>query len=587
MVFSDQANENELKFAKEAGFFDGSPIIRWLIGCAFTLCLFAFLHFREERLDVLEIHTPAQNFVVAQTDFDYFDEKQTIINKQDAVRDIGNIFEISSKDTREVRAHFEEQLVRRAEWYTSHEPPSFEKVFKAADLIERQLFQIKLTDPRTFQKMEQYGIHLEETLIYSPKDPQIPQKLPPFLWSFIKAKVLEGEGVDAEAVNTAVNFFETQEYMLVPNPDGERAIRKGIQAQIPDRYSRVKAGNRIIDQGEIVNSSHMAKMLAMKAALRNQRNLWHPLTLFGSLILTLLAVGIFIVYFRTTQPQVLYSNRKLLLITTTIALTLGFAKMTELFLIHSRTNWIEAIRYPIFVPFAAIMIASLINANVAIFISGFLTIILAVTLAFERQGFMVMNLAAAFVAILSTKTLRRRKEVFVVCFKGWLCAVAVILSIQFYQGHFWGEGAFADMISSAVFLLITAVLVIGLLPLFESGFKIMTDATLMEYMDPNNDLLRSLAIEAPGTYQHSVVVGNLAESAAMAIGANGLFCRVATLYHDIGKTRTPQYFSENQNNGVNIHQLLTPKESAEVILAHVPEGVALARKGGCPSSLSM
>jgi putative nucleotidyltransferase with HDIG domain len=236
----------------------------------------------------------------------------------------------------------------------------------------------------------------------------------------------------------------------------------------------------------------------------------------------------------------------------------------------------------VFVPFAAIMIASLINANVAIFITGFLTIILAVTLAFERQGFMVMNLAAAFVAILSTKALRQRKEVFVVCFKGWLCAVAVIFSIQFYQGHLLTEGVFSDILSSAFFLMLTAVLVIGLLPLFESGFKIMTDATLMEYMDPNNPLLRSLAIESPGTYQHSIVVGHLAESAALAIGANGLFCRVATLYHDIGKTKTPQYFSENQANGVNIHQLLTPKESAEVILAHVPEGVALARKGGLP-----
>jgi len=110
----------------------------------------------------------------------------------------------------------------------------------------------------------------------------------------------------------------------------------------------------------------------------------------------------------------------------------------------------------------------------------------------------------------------------------------------------------------------------------------MTDVTLMEYMDPNNDLLRRLTIEAPGTYQHSVVVGNLAEAAATAIGANGLFCRVATLYHDIGKMVTPQYFTENQQGGMNIHQLLTPYESAQVIIAHVSEGVAMARKAGLP-----
>jgi putative nucleotidyltransferase with HDIG domain len=110
----------------------------------------------------------------------------------------------------------------------------------------------------------------------------------------------------------------------------------------------------------------------------------------------------------------------------------------------------------------------------------------------------------------------------------------------------------------------------------------MTDVTLMEYMDPNNDLLRRLSIEAPGTYQHSVVVGNLAESIANAIGANGLFCRVSTLYHDVGKMATPQYFTENQTREMNLHQLLTPAESAEVIMSHVSEGVSLARKAGLP-----
>ena len=93
----------------------------------------------------------------------------------------------------------------------------------------------------------------------------------------------------------------------------------------------------------------------------------------------------------------------------------------------------------------------------------------------------------------------------------------------------------ADIFTAGFFMMLTAVLVVGLLPLLEAAFGIMTDVTLVEYMDPNNDLLRRLTVEAPGTYQHSVVVGNLAEAAALSIGANGLFCRVATLYHDVGK----------------------------------------------------
>ena len=129
---------------------------------------------------------------------------------------------------------------------------------------------------------------------------------------------------------------------------------------------------------------------------------------------------------------------------------------------------------------------------------------------------------------------------------------------------------------------VTGILIVGLLPLLEAGFHLVTDATLMEYMDPNHHLLRRLAIEAPGTYQHSVLVGNLSEAGAVSIGCNGLFCRVSTLYHDIGKLSNPHYFTENQQGGVNIHQLLTPVESAQVIISHVSEGVSMARKAGLP-----
>jgi cyclic-di-AMP phosphodiesterase PgpH len=298
--------------------------------------------------------------------------------------------------------------------------------------------------------------------------------------------------------------------------------------------------------------------------------------------MTLLLTGICITYFRINHPQILYSNRKLFLLVTIIILCFGISKVIEFFLLTSKSNLIEVVRYPLLVPFAAILLCSLMNPHIATFVSGFLTIIFTIALAFERQGFMIINLAAALVAILSTRSLRRRKEVFVVCAKAWLCSVVVIFSIHFYQNTLWNFAVFTDIISAAIFMLFTAIIVVGLLPLLESAFRIMTDVTLMEYMDPNNDLLRRLTIEAPGTYQHSVVVGNLAEAAALAIGANGLFCRVSTLYHDIGKMVTPQYFTENQQGGMNIHQLLTPQESAQVIIAHVSEGVALARKAGLP-----
>jgi cyclic-di-AMP phosphodiesterase PgpH len=200
----------------------------------------------------------------------------------------------------------------------------------------------------------------------------------------------------------------------------------------------------------------------------------------------------------------------------------------------------------------------------------------------DTVTFLVIHIITAMVAIMTGRTLRRRKDVFIVCGKAWLSAILVVLAFDLYGNNPFSFSFLGELTSTFIFMILTAVLVVGLLPIFESTFRIMTDITLMEFMDPSNELLRRLTIEAPGTYQHSMVVGHLSESAASAISANGLFCRVATQYHDIGKLINPQYFTENQLGGVDMHQLLTPLESAQVIIAHVSEGVALARKVGLP-----
>ena len=361
-------------------------------------------------------------------------------------------------------------------------------------------------------------------------------------------------------------------------------LRTKLRARVPQKFTHVKAGSRIIDQNEKVTTRHVAMLQAMQKALREKSNLWHPVTAIGSLLMALIFTGICYSFFRSNYPMIMASNRKLLLLVTVVVLIFGIAKLTEFFLLVSKNNLIDSVRYPLFVPFAAILLCSLLNSSVATFAAGFLTLVFTISLAFEKQGFMITNIVAALVAILSTRTLKKRKEVFIVSIKAWLSCLAMILALHFYQSDAWAiRSYFADILCITISMLLTSILVLGLLPLLESGFKIMTDVALMEYMDPNNMLLRRLAIEAPGTYQHSIVVGNLAEAAAIKIGANGLFCRAATLYHDVGKIVTPQYFTENQQQGgINVHQLLTPKESARAILAHVTEGVILARKAGLP-----
>lgn len=579
---SEITNYTELKFSREQGFFDKSRGIRILIGVIFALSLFALLHFREIRVEVLELNSVAPGFAVAQVDFDFLDEEATIILRQEAIRDVGKIYEISEKDIRQRRIEFENFLIYNQDWRKYATDSTFEEMYQGVDAFEKTLMQIRLTDPRTLQKMHELHMPLTYYLVYTPADLDETVILPAQIWNSIDNLAFPEELFHGGTVAAIVGFFQSKGWYIEEDLNADRQLRKRIQSKVGDKYTHVSAGSRIIDQGERVTARHIAMLQAMKKALSEERNLWHPLTLFGSFALTLLLTGICITYFRINYPQILFSNRKLFLLVTVIVVTFILAKAVEFFLLTSKSNLIEVIRYPLIVPFAAILLCSLMNPNIATFAAGFLTIIFTLALAFERQGFMIINLATALVAILSTRSLRRRKEVFIVCAKAWLCSIIVIFSLHFYQNVLWNVGVFTDIVSAAIFMLLTAIIVVGLLPLLESAFRIMTDVTLMEYMDPNNDILRRLTIEAAGTYQHSVVVGNLAEAAALAIGANGLFCRVATLYHDIGKMVTPQYFTENQQGGMNIHQLLTPQESAQVIIAHVSEGVAIARKAGLP-----
>jgi len=146
-------------------------------------------------------------------------------------------------------------------------------------------------------------------------------------------------------------------------------------------------------------------------------------------------------------------------------------------------------------------------------------------------------------------------------------------------------GALGDLAGGVAGGAVVAAVVGFTLPLFEQAFHVVTDIRLLELSNQNLPLLRQLAIEAPGTYQHSLMLGHLAEAAADALGADALLARVSGYYHDIGKTKMPEYFIENQPKGRNRHDLLAPSMSALIIAAHVKEGVEMAKKAGLPEPI--
>jgi len=558
--------------------------VRLLIALILLLSMATFLHFREVRIEVLEPDSIAPRYVVAQTDFEFLDEEATTKLKEKATGTIGSIYRLNIGTLQEKRREFEKEILSDPKWRSTIESGGFDALYNAVDGVEEFMRLTHFTDPITLQKLREMGFNVATfQAIYSAETGEA-LALPPEYWRKLSRQAVTEGALTPDAVRSVVDHFAQFGWMLEVDSYEEQSVREFIFAKIPNKYSRVKAGSPIIDQGQRVTKRHIDMMQGMKRTLSQKQSLWRPTPILGSLIFALIILSLGAFYFHANQKEFYYSTKKLALFATIVILTLVVAKVTEYALLHNVTHLIDDVRYPLFTPFAAILLTILIGPEIALFTTVFLSVIIGISLAFDHNRILVLNFITAIVAIISTRKLRKRKEVFGVCGKVWLATIPILIGYNFVENILWNVGVFTDIASALTFMTITAILVVGFLPILESIFHIMTDITLMEYMDPNNELLRRLSLEAPGTYQHCLVVGSLAEAAAQAIGAKGLFCRVSTLYHDIGKLMNPHYFTENQMGGFNIHQLLTPIESTQVIIAHVPEGVALARKHGLPES---
>jgi cyclic-di-AMP phosphodiesterase PgpH len=237
------------------------------------------------------------------------------------------------------------------------------------------------------------------------------------------------------------------------------------------------------------------------------------------------------------------------------------------------------------VPFAsvAVMLLLLENAPTALLASTLFSI--AIGIMTGNLQLAVFSLLSSLAAILGLFQYKRRTAVVKVGLLVGAVNVAAVLAIDLLSGRHFPTSNFGfDLVCAFLGGVAVAALVSALLPVFEAVFHRTTDIRLLELANGNVPILRRLALEAPGTYHHSMVVGSLAEAAAEAIGANSVFCRTAAMYHDIGKLKKINYFVENQTGG-NRHDQLSPRMSALVIASHVKEGIELAEEMNLPQEI--
>jgi len=387
---------------------------------------------------------------------------------------------------------------------------------------------------------------------------------------------------------SASDSIDVEYYYLV----GRAFIRPNLKVSMDEYHRRVEEElaaisdvNEIVNTGDIVVRSgarlterqqrvlqEMAKIKRTQAAQKGLLSIVAPI-LVRILLVTAVFAGLyfFLYHFRRDMFN---SNPKLL------ALLLVFA--LQLFVIYLVDRW-ELSIYLFPVALLPMMVTILFDAEVGVLSTLVLALLLGIMHRFNFS-LSLMTVVVGTVACFASRRVRQRSHFIKIMFSISVAYAAFILLVENMKMTSNPE-LFTEMGYGVVNGIVAAFLTIGVLPLFESVFGITTDITLLELSDLNHPLLKRLALEAPGTFQHSLNVGNLSEAGAKAIGGNSLLARVGTYYHDIGKMDIPEYFVENQLSVKSKHESLTPSMSAIILAAHVKKGRVLGEEAGLPDDV--
>ncbi len=332
----------------------------------------------------------------------------------------------------------------------------------------------------------------------------------------------------------------------------------------------VRRGNIIIGAGDVITED---KLQLLKDAGLVKEDGKKDISLYLGVGLFVLTVEILLVAY------IFVFNRKLLQSTSKLYLIL--LVFLSIYLISKTMYGISSYMVP--VATAAMLLSILIDARLAIVVNLVMSIFITVMTG-NNIDFMISSLVGGTVGAFCMTHSHQRTNIFLSGLAVSLCNGLIILGMGFIDKVELSTLAMGSLIGVLNGIL-CAILAIGSLPLWETAFSILTPFKLLELSNPNHPVLKKLLFEAPGTYHHSIIVGNLSEAAADAVGANGLFARVSAYYHDIGKLKRPYFFKENQLTNENPHEKLSASLSTLIITSHVKDGVEVARSHKIPEEI--
>ena len=336
-------------------------------------------------------------------------------------------------------------------------------------------------------------------------------------------------------------------------------------------------GQIIVNKGEIVNSDRYQKLLSLKEDFEGAE--WNRtsyyLVLFGQIILVGISLLILFLFLRQYRLEIITNTTRISMILSLIVI------MVLLSALILRIN--SAYLYILPFCISPIILKAFFDNRVALFVHLITTLVIGfiVPNGFE---FVFLQLIAGIISILTVLKMYKRAQLFISV--GKVIGVYFLVYIALSVIH---DASFSGIeLSILAQFAISGALTLFAYPiifLFEKIFSLVSDISLLELSDTNSPLLRRLSEEAPGTFQHSLQVANLAEMGALEIGANAMLTRAGAIYHDIGKLQNPMYFIENQSSNLNPHDEIKFDESAEIIISHVLDGIEIAKENNLPDEL--
>ena len=350
---------------------------------------------------------------------------------------------------------------------------------------------------------------------------------------------------------------------------------KLAQERVSKNIGLVEENERIVAKHNRITPDIKQKIDSYRIARGEERGIWSRiLQALGKILHVLVIISLFSLYVYLFRPKIYNDNSKIFLITF-IILLISFIAFSI-----NRINVNAPIELLILVPVVSMLLTIFFDSRIGFY--GTIVISLIVGgLRGNDYSLAVMNIVAGGLAAYTVRDIKNRNQIFRSFLFILIGYIASILAFGLERFAPWEE-VLIQCGFAASNALFSPVLTYGLIIFFEKLFKITTDITLLELTDFNHPLLKELARNAQGTFNHSLTMGNMVESAAADIGANPLLVRVGALYHDIGKSQNPSAFVENQIDNYNIHDQLTPDQSAAMIIDHVPQGVQMAEEENLP-----